>query len=143
MSLADHFDGGWLREGWHTVTVKDFRTFQYNTGSDGVEFQVTDDRGQKSKVSFCLVEAALWKLGQFAQACGLTRDQAKKYEPGRENCHNLLVGKQLQVLVVPEGKYHKIDDWMSVDETPPAAPPAPAVQRVAVEEAPTGSEIPF
>jgi len=156
MSLADHYDGGWLESGWHTVTVKSFRTFEYNTGSPGVEFELRGDEGQRGSVSFNLLEQCLYKLGQFAKACGLSREQAKRYDTSNPNSHKLLVGNRVKVFSEkPKGSdYHEVTEWDAVDQTgaPPATPPpaepaplptAAEANAAEAEAPPTGKDIPF
>jgi hypothetical protein len=142
VSLADHWDGDWLRSGWHEVQVVDLDTSVRNdkTGNSGVSFDVQDERGAKGKVTFWLTDKALWRLASFAAACGLTREEGAKYEPTERRSHLVLMKRKLQVLVIPDGKYHRVDDWMPLGQVPPSAPPAaPEPER---ETTPT-DEIPF
>lgn len=147
MSLADHYDGGsWLGEGWHNVTVKDCSTFKYNTGSDGVQFQLNDAGGRTAKVSFCLVNNILWRLAEFAKACRLTKDEAARYEPSSPNSHRVLVGRTLQVRLVKGEKYHDVVEWIAVGENTTNIPADPRVDRSAeVVDIPTSElkDVPF
>lgn len=130
MSLADHYDGGtWLQEGWHDVSIKSYNVFQYNSGSDGVQFELVDTRGRIGKVSFCLVETILWRLAEFAKACGLTKEEAARYEPSSLNSHHVLVGRKLQVRLVKQDKYHEVVEWVATGENVSDTPADPRVDR--------------
>lgn len=125
-TLDQHWDEGgqWLKDGWHTVKVEDYDLFDYNTGSSGVSFQVQDEHGFQAKLSHVLLEKCFWTLASFAKACGLSREDAAKYDPDKPESHRVLIGKSVQVLVVPDGKYHKVTQWAEVG-TPQADPPPP------------------
>lgn len=130
MSLADHYDGGsWLQEGWHDVSIKGYNVFQYNSGSDGVQFKLTDTGGRTGKVSFCLVETILWRLAEFAKACGLTKDEAARYEPSSANSHHVLVGRHLQVRLEKQEKYHEVVEWVATGENITNTPADPRADR--------------
>jgi hypothetical protein len=45
------------------------------------------------------------------------------------------------VLVVPDGKYHKIDDWAPLGEAPPALPETQ--REPSPDSIPSGDDIPF
>jgi hypothetical protein len=136
MSLADHWSGGdYLGEGWHSVHVEEYSTFEYNTGSPGVEFVLKDRAGKMQKLSFCLVESIQWRLASFARDCGITEDEAKHYEPLQPNSHSALVGRQVQVHIIKgkpdkNGKqYHEIDQWCSIEEPVDNTPVNPSLDR--------------
>lgn len=130
MSLADHYDGGsWLQEGWHDVAIKGYNVFQYNSGSNGVQFELAGAGGRTGKVSFCLVETILWRLAEFAKACGLTKEEAARYEPSSANSHHVLVGRRLQVRLIKEEKYHEVVEWVAVGENVSNTPADPRVDR--------------
>lgn len=138
MNLADDYDkegGNWLGEGWHNVTVKNNRLFNYNSGSGGVEFELLADGSKTSKVSFCLKDTIIWRLAKFAKACGLPKADAAHYE------HHMLIGKRVQVMVVPDGKYHKVDNWAPIGE--PTQYVGPRVQAQQTAPAPPEDDIPF
>lgn len=151
MPLSDHYGDGWLTAGWHEVRVAEYKmTHNPNSGNDGVEFYVKDRRGNQCKVTFWLTDKAMRRLAWFAQTCGLTEDEARKYEPLDGTSHRLLIGRRLRVLVVPQEKdpkYHEISEWEALGEeaTPETlAPVESSSGRVAVaDEAPSGSDIPF
>lgn len=137
MDLSEHFDRqGWLADGWHEVEITKFEEFQYNSGSDGVQFALRTDDGRQQKVSFCLVDTIVWQLAQFAKACGLSKEAARSYR------HGNLVGLRVQVLVVLDGKYHKVDDWAAIGEKR-EDPPARPQQEQSASSPPTGDGIPF
>lgn len=142
MNLADDYDkegGNWLGEGWHNVTVKDVgKLFTYNSGANGVEFNLIGDANRVAKVSFCLKDSIVWRLAKFAKACGLPKADAVHYE------HHMLIGKRVQVMVVPDGKYSKVDDWAPIGEpTQYVPPPVLAQQAVPAAPAPPDDDIPF
>lgn len=154
MSLYDRKGegGNWLKEGWHRVRVKEFRLFTYNSNAPGLEFLVQDDQGQQAKASFNLLPQCQYRLASFAQACGLDDAQLKQYEPEKPNSHSKLVGRGVQVRVVPDGKYHKVDDdgtegWAGLNEdtSDKPKPVDPRVDRSEVQDVapPTGNDIPF
>ncbi len=147
MSLADYWDGMWLPDGWHSVTIKDVRAFDAASGTSGVEFSCVDTNGNKTKASFYLTELAMWRLASFAKACGLTREQARNYNTDNPNSHRQLIGKRLRVEVVPDErdeKYHKVGDW-TTDEgfVPPPVESPPESMIVDESPPPAAQDIPF
>lgn len=98
--LHDHWDSGkFLSEGKHNVSVAEYKTFKYNSGTRGVEFVLKTQRGSSIKTSFCLHEKALWKLANFAKACGLTKEEAASYDENDPNSHRILLHRHLTITV--------------------------------------------
>lgn len=130
MSLADHWDGGWLQAGWHQVKVADYELKPNpKTGNNGVEFAfMGTSTGGRAKDMFWLTEAAFWRLAAFARACGMTRTEAASYEPTNPNDHRKLVGLECWVELVKKGEYHEVVGWRSLTEG--EAPP-PKIDRSA------------
>ena len=127
MSLADHYDGGFLSLGNHEVEIAEIRTFAFNSGNPGVEFHVQDADGRKGKISFVLVDSALWKLANFARDAGLTKDQARQYDPiARPKDHRVMMGRQVGVIVEKPGEYREIVDHYPLNQGPPASRPGQA-----------------
>lgn len=125
-NLAEHWDGSWLNDGWHDVTVKEVRTFAATSGTEGVEFMCIDTNGNKGKATFWLSEPALGMLASWARACGMTKDACRSYNPDNPNSHRVLIGKRVRVEVVPDdnddsGKYHRIDGWEPIGAVAPEA----------------------
>lgn len=159
MSLADYWsERDYLPEGWHICTVKEYRVFPYNSGNNGVEFILADNARRTTKLSFCLVDTILWQLARFAKHCGITQEQAKKYNPQAEGSHRVLVGKHVQARIVKgapnaEGKsYNECAETAPVGTATQAPPPQTGTdeQDIAAIEAakenestPTGDDIPF
>jgi hypothetical protein len=147
-----------LKAGWHEVRVIKYElTNNPNSGNDGVEFYVKDRHDNQCKATFWLTEKAMRRLAWFAQACGLTEEEAKGYEPLDGRSHRLLIGMRVRVLVVPQRndpKYHEVSEWEALGEeaTPDIEAPAASVgESVAMAaatafvetETPKGSDIPF
>lgn len=143
MSLAD-FKSKYLREGETEVGITSVRFFSYNSGSRGVEFSVSAGNGATGKVSFCLVQTALWKLAWFAECCGMSTDDMRKIDPPGEQGFNAFMGRRF--LAICEKKpYEKdgetknateITDWLPsgsptfarpATPKPKPQPPAPPV----------------
>lgn len=160
MNLADALDSGggggaFLQTGWHKVRVTDFRLFKFNSGTEGVEFHVETAEEKKGKVSFTLMydnEGCMYRLAEFATACGLTRADCGNYEPKSAASHAVLLRKSVQVYSEPkkDSKYHEITAWRAIDakelpNTPPAtASPAPLPPVAAdVPAGPSNDDIPF
>lgn len=146
--LSDHWDGGFLPVGWHRVTITDATTIKYNSGSEGVEFALQSEAGVNGKASFVLVDSILWRLAGFAKACGITREQAAKYNEHSIGHHRRMIGKMVQVLVVrgsprgdPPKSYNEVDDWLPMSKPTPVDQPAPE-PATPVEEKPA-DDIPF
>ena len=135
-SLADYYDGGYLRCGWHNVKVDSYRKFTATSGTDGVEFMLSGDGGAQTKATFWLTDESLknsrYGLGGFAKACGLSREKAASYNPFATDSHRMLVDRHLQVEVIKDGDYHKADDWMPIDSETPLETKSPSP--TAVEE---------
>lgn len=134
-NLADHWDdSSYLPEGWHNVAVSGFKLLDREP--PGVKFTVCDfDTGKMVETeAFWLRNAPgkegaaspLFALTGFAKACGLTREEARGYEPDNPNSHAMLVGRKVRVLVTLEkGKYHRATEWASIGSTTPVSAPAP------------------
>lgn len=153
MDLSEHYDqADWLSNGWHEVEITSFRVFKANTGTEGVEFSVKANDNRAAKATFWLTEDAMKILGKFAKTCGLSRDAARNYR------HDSLVGLRVQVLVIQDGRYQKVDDWAAIGEQreDPPARPQPAglppdmmrtIERNSVDGGatapPSGVDIPF
>lgn len=126
MPSLNDYRGNYLDTGWHDVVVQTFRMFEAHTGTRGVEFTVANAKGQKGKTSFYITKEALYRLSNFAQACGLSEDQMAAYDPFKDQCHRALLNRRVRVFSEkPEGsKYHDITDWDEIKSTlPPAAEP--------------------
>lgn len=140
MSLADHWEGKFLEEGWHVVTVTGAVTFVANSGNTGVNFEVTDSQGRKMKSGgFMLLKQSLWRLANFAKACGMTQDEARRYDPMNAASHRMLINRRLKVLVTKGEKYNEITDFstLAVPGKPAPVsqpPPVPASVLASAEE---------
>jgi hypothetical protein len=126
MSLYDHKSkaGDYLKEGNYLVKITKAEMFKYNSGSLGVQFRLRDQEGGTSKVSFCLKDNIVWRLTDFATACGLSDTELKTYNETSPNSHQRLVGKKVMVRIVKNGKYHEVAEdngFWAVGSTPPAA----------------------
>lgn len=127
MSLADHWDGGRLKAGWHHVKVMEHRLFTANSGNNGVEFTMQCvNTGSNAKEGFMLVDSILWRLANLARACGMTREEAANYDPLNPNHHRKLHGLECWVEMVKDGEYHKVDGFRSLGE---GEPPPPKIDR--------------
>lgn len=132
-TLADKWDEGtWLKEGWHQVKVVSFK-IERPGDKDIVKFVVAETQtGAQGKADFFLTDAALWRLVGFAKACGLTREEARAYDPFNFRSHNALINRRLNVEVVPEEKegktYHRVEGWAPLSEEPDA-PASPRLNR--------------
>lgn len=132
MSLADHWDTGYLGEGWHHVKITGFEMkTNPSTGNNGVEFALVGvDSAKKAKVMFWLTDAALWGLAGFARDCGMTRDDAARYEPMKQNEHKKLVGMECWIEQEKKGKYHEVVGHRSLAE---GQPPPPKIDRSSID----------
>lgn len=130
MSLADHWDGGWLKAGWHHVKITAYEITsnpKKSPPTPGVEFQfVSVDTGAKGKEVFWLTEAALCVLASFARDCGMTKEEARNYDPHNSNAHRAMVGLECWVEMVKKGDYHEVNDFRSLGE---GEPPPPKIDR--------------
>src|SRR5690606_15395447 len=113
--LGDHYsDSDYLSQGWHLVEIDECRLFEYNTGNPGVEYVLKDGEGAQTKMSFALSGKGVKRLAHFAKACGLSHEDAMKFDPESEVHHKkYMVGKKVRVWVEKDGKYHKGTDWSS------------------------------
>lgn len=145
MSLAEHWDGGYLGAGWHHVKVSEYKCFKYNTGNPGVEVHfLSVSTGSKAKDSFSLLPQSLWRLANLAKACGMSREEAATYNPDNPNDHRKLVGLECFVELVKKGDYHEVAGWRSLAE---GEPPPPKIDRSGemptAQESNRASDIPF
>jgi hypothetical protein len=136
--LADHWsEKTYLPEGNHRVAVAGVKFIRYNSGNQGAEYTLKNERGEQVSATFALVDTALWKLAQFASALGVTREDARQFDPMRLDHHSLLIGRECNVEVGKNGKYTECLAWWALDDAPPT-PAAPAPATPAPEE-----DIPF
>ncbi len=126
-NLAEHWDGGYLKPGWHDVTIKGCETFTNpNNGNPGVKFACVDAESKSVRASFWLTQASLVFLADFARDCGMTRDQCRSYNPDNPNSHRVLIGKRVRLKLVPnekDDKYCDVDQWEPISKDAPALPP--------------------
>lgn len=123
MSLSDFYDGKFLTAGWHDVIVQSYKMFQCNSGSQGVEFTVKSMQGGTSRISFVIHPNSLWKLAQFADAAGISKEAAKAYDPFNSASHRALVNRKLRVQVTKGEKYHEVTDWEKIGSQQDSVPP--------------------
>lgn len=153
-NLADSWDatgGEYLPVGWHTVKVAGHTNGENpHNGNRNVEFQLVAENSKKSKVTFWLTGDAIRAgfLANFAKACGLTREEARSYDPLVANAHTRLHGKTVKVLVsLQNEKYHAVEggfnDWASVDDKTPEYTPSEPKPQHGSEETKADDEIPF
>lgn len=127
MSLADHWEGGYLGAGWYHVKVSEFKCFNYNTGNPGLEVHfLSVSTGSKAKDSFSLLPQALWKLANLAKALGMSKEDAATYEPTNPNDHRKLVGLECWIELAKKGEYHEVVGWRSLAD---GEPPPPKIDR--------------
>jgi hypothetical protein len=83
-------------------------------------------------VAYYLTEKALWRLAQFASACGFSKEECRAYNTDNPNSHTMLHNKQLIVFVAKtapnaEGKsYNEVAEVRKVDFSAPLRPAAAA-----------------
>jgi len=138
MPLSDHWtDGKYLDVGNYAVTVTGFRVFVSKKGTEGVEFELKADDGKTSSASFYLTDASLWRLAQFAGACGMTKEEAANYHTEQQNSHNVLVNKKVGVTInfeesTTNNKYYReAVDWFLVSELANIPQPVPSPEALA------------
>lgn len=106
--------------GDHFVTVESYKaTGKSKQNNDGIEFTCVSN-GRKARVVFWLTEAALWRLADFAKACGLTKEEARGYDAFNFSSHRALVNRRVMIRIVKNGKYHEVDDdngWWAITAT--------------------------
>ena len=124
-----------LPEGVHVVTVTDRKAERSTNGNDVLKLIVTDAKGNTGEVSLFMNEKSLWKLSNFAKACGLTKDQRQAFTS------SMLIGKRLKVRadkqVSDKGNvYTKIEEFAGLEETLEPLAPAAATSRPPAATAP-------
>lgn len=129
-SLADYKGGNYLRSGDHLVTVMSYEASDpQKCKTDGINFHLENDTGRGVDEMFWLTDKALPRLSSFADACGLSEEAKRAYDPMAFASHRALVNRRVWVRVVKPGKFSEVDDWWPVDAQAPAqqaAPPPPA-----------------
>ena len=148
-SLADYESegGSYLGEGRHKVVVRSFETtINKKTSNRGVTFHLEDERAVKVKETFWLTQKAMWRLSNFAIACGLTLGDRKQYEPMHDASHQLLIGKKVMVDVIKapgnDGKmYSEVTEFWAVGEK--AAPKAETKEDAVMSGKTEKKDIPF
>ena len=133
-SLAEHLvEGNFFEPGDHEVTVASYRLFSSKSGTEGVEFILTGERGKQTRASFYLTEKALRRLAWFAEACGLSKDDMRTYNTDTPGSHEQLLGKRVLVTIekvsAQNGKeYSEVVAWRK-SENGMSPAPAPAAQK--------------
>lgn len=155
-SLAD-FDGNGsssvLPLGWQDVAISNFEPTESKGGNKGVKFTFFNEQTKGSlEDSFWLTDKALWRLASLAQACGLTLEERKVYDPFNMAHHAKLVSRRLRVNVVElppndKGKvYRAISDWGPSDAAPIVAPAQPRLkpaESIKPDSEPANDDLPF
>jgi hypothetical protein len=125
MSLADHYGkergagGKYLDAGEYDVVVTEYRCFTSNSGTRGVELVVADPQQRTSKATFWLTEKALPILASFAEACGISQQEARSYNDANEASNQIFVNRRVRVVVEKgDDGYHKITDWKPATGAP-------------------------
>ncbi|KKM70940.1 hypothetical protein LCGC14_1435600 [marine sediment metagenome] len=146
--LDKHWDGGFLPVGWHKVTITDAVSQDFSTGSKGVDYMLQSETGAKGKVRFVLVDSILWRLADFLRTCGVTREQASKFNEQRIDHHRRIIGKMVQVEVVlgpprgdPPRRYSEVEAWLPMSESTPVDQPTPEHVELVTED--KADDIPF
>ena len=132
MSLADHWDDcPFLEAGWHVVRVTGTTAFTANSGSYGVNFELTDSKGRKTKSPGYYPETrGVGFLIDFLKALGLTQQQVRGVAATAAGLRTITLNRQLRVRVekLEGSKYHEVVECAKLvvgSSAPPAPPPAP------------------
>lgn len=147
MSLADHWDpdragSNYLREGRHACKVKSVQFRDAHSGNRCAEFACGNREGD-TRITFWLRSASgsdkspLWKLANFAAACGLSQAQMRRVNPETEVGFDVFVGRDIGIVVVKDEQgYHNGDGFFALEDgkatgspavaPPPAQPPVPS-----------------
>lgn len=106
--------GQWLKVGRHTVKVEGYTAGKSPTkGTPFVEFTLVDKNGDRHKEQFYTTDAAMWRLVNFASACGMTKETHP--DPGYKD----FVGKYVVIDLVPQEsnpKYCQIGAFMTREQ---------------------------
>jgi hypothetical protein len=143
MSLADEWDSGsWFPEGSHVVTIKGFRFFTANSGTPGVEFELSDGQ-REGKATFWLTKKSVFRLTQLAKDCGITKEQAVGIDWEGQKGFRVFVGKRFVAVFIKGEKFTEFEDSAPLDKsvTPPSRP-APAPPPAADEPPPDDDPLP-
>jgi len=153
MSLADHYDperadgGNHLREGRHICQIKSLQFCDANSGNRGVEFTCGNREGD-TRITFWLRSASgsgkspLWKLANFAAACGLSQNQMRRVSPETEVGLEVFVGRDVGIVVVKDEQgYHNGDSFFALGdkELPPAVDQPPMTPPPVQQPAPVAA----
>lgn len=145
MSLADFWSEGgsgeYLPVGEHSVHVASVKFITYNSGNRGIEYTVTDAHRRKATVSFVLVEKALWKLATFVAALGVTKDQARAFDPERIEHHQRMIGRGCMIEIEKGEKYLDVTRWWKFEDV--QTTPAPSTPVVDTTPADDYGDVPF
>lgn len=122
MPSLDKYKSQFLGEGIHIVQVGGYRTFTSNPpkSTPGVEFTMLDDVGRECKIGFYITEKALFRLANFAAACGLSDEDMAQYDTDVPANHNRLSGKKVAICYSksPGDKYCDVQDfWPHTDDS--------------------------
>lgn len=122
--LEDVPDSKFLGPGKHIVRVASVRFFPANGEKKPYErFTLMDKNGSEINLILAATKAALFKMKEFATACGYDMAHAKGFEP----IH--LIDSFVTVTVKKDGKYAEVvefepapaDGWASLGAEPAAA----------------------
>jgi hypothetical protein len=106
---------------------------------------LADANRRKQSVSFVLLDNSLWKLASFVNALGITKDQARSFDPNRLEHHQRMIGRGCMVEVTKEDKYCNVTRWWKRDDaqTEKASNPAPPATPKAEPTEENFGDIPF
>ena len=114
-SLSDHWnDAPFLETGWHEVRITAVREFTAASGSYGIEFELTDTHGRKTKTQGFYPETkGIGFLIEFLKAAQVTQEQVRNVAANANGLRNVVMNKRLRVYVEkPEGdKYHRVTGY--------------------------------
>lgn len=109
--------GDYLPAGEYDVTVDDVRLFECNSGSPGVEYDLTCSAhpGKHTRVSFIFKPGSDVNFKRFSgwlAALGLSRDERHEFDTDSQVDHEGLLGMVVHVRVAENSKgFHEVVAW--------------------------------
>ena len=143
-SLADYKGGKYLGPGDHLVTVMSYEPVDSEKcQTEGMTFHLETNTGSGIDETFWITEKALGRLSSFADACGLSEETKRHYDPWQFASHKMLVSRRVWVRIVKPDKYAEVDDWWAMDAQAPAQQPTSTPAVAPVQQGPEDKDIPF
>lgn len=111
MDLTQYEKTGYIEsDGSYAVTITKAETTVNNMDMEQTLVTFQSDDGRTINLRINNEAKYLWKLAKLARTCGLIDSQVMNFDP------SYLIGKNLIINVIQNGKYYNVDTFQAVDQ---------------------------